>query len=689
MTVICLGYSCTASLIVTHDSAVGITIGPNSASVNAGSNQLFTATASDSYGNVWDVTALTGWSVSSGADGSWINNQYTAAVAGNWIITGAYSGLSNYAYLTVNHASVVSLSVSPSTATITTGSHEAFTATATDAYSNVWDATTSTVWVIDSGAGGSWSGNVYSSVTAGVWTVSGIYSALSSQASLTVNHGSALSITVNPSSATLTAGSPQTFTATAKDSNGNSWDVTSSTVWSIDSGAAGLWVGNDYTSNTAGTWTVTGVYSGLSSTASLTVNHAPAASITVGPTSGSIVAGSSETFTATASDVYGNTWDVTSSTVWAIDSGAGGSLTANIFTSELAGVWNVTATYDSLSKSVFLAVNHACAVGIQISPCGATITAGSNEAFTTTAVDTFGNTWTVTNLASYTITSSAGGSWSANTYAPANAGTWTVTATMGSFSAIAPVTVIHGSPTSIAASPQTQTITAGSTQTFTATASDAYSNQWDVSASTVWLIDSGAGGFWSANAYTSTNAGNWVVTAVFDNLVNKASLTVNHGSIASIVVNPASVSINAGSTQAYTAAASDSDGNIWDVTNVVTWQTSAGAGGSWTGNVYTSSNSGSWTVTAISNGVSGTNKLTVNDAPSEQFSAVDFSHAGTVGFSDVIYFLDGYIGYYQTGAINSACDLDHNGKMDNQDITIFLQDYNAALAASYSQPNSP
>ena len=92
---------------------VGITIGPNSASVTAGSNQAFTATASDSYGNVWDVTALTGWSVSSGAEGSWINNQYTAAVAGNWIITGTYSRLSNYAYLTVNHASAVSLVFPP------------------------------------------------------------------------------------------------------------------------------------------------------------------------------------------------------------------------------------------------------------------------------------------------------------------------------------------------------------------------------------------------------------------------------------------------------------------------------------------------------------------------------------------------------------------------------------------------
>src|SRR5208337_4020925 len=135
-----------------------------------------------------------------------------------------------------------------------------------------------------------------------------------------------------------TAGSPQTFTATAKDSNGNSWDETSSTTWSIDGGAGGSWVGSTYISNTAGTWTVTGIYSGLSSTASVTVNHAPAASITVGPTSGSIMAGSSETFTATASDVYGNTWDVTSSIVWTIDAGAGGSLAGNVFTSELGGV---------------------------------------------------------------------------------------------------------------------------------------------------------------------------------------------------------------------------------------------------------------------------------------------------------------------------------------------------------------
>ena len=64
--------------------------------------------------------------------------------------------------------------------------------------------------------------------------------------------------------------------------------------------------GSTYTSNTAGVWIVVGIYSGLTSTSTVTVNHAPAASITVGSSSNSITAGATVTFTPTASDVYGN-----------------------------------------------------------------------------------------------------------------------------------------------------------------------------------------------------------------------------------------------------------------------------------------------------------------------------------------------------------------------------------------------
>ncbi len=678
------------SLTVTHASPVSISVGPNSASITADTSQAYTATASDGYGNIWDVSNLTAWSVSAGAGGSWTNNLYTSASAGSWITRGTYSGLSDYAYLTVNHSSAITLTVFPKIASITTGSSETFTTTASDAYNNIWDATGSTFWVIDSGAGGSWSGNSYTSVTAGTWTITAIYSGLSGGASLTVNHGAALSIKVNPPLASLMACSTQTFTAIASDSNDNSWDVTNSTNWSIDKAAQGSWTGNIYSSYTAGNWTVTGIYSGMSSTASLTINHAPAASITVGPTSATNIAGSSETFTATASDVYGNTWDVTALTVWTIDSGAGGSLSGNVFTSELSGIWNVTGTFGNLSKSVFLTVNHASATSIQLNPYNSNIAAGSSEAYTTTAIDDYGNTWDVTNAANYSISSGAGGSWTTNVYTPAKIGTWNVTATLANLSATVPLIVNLGSAISIVITPKTQTIQAGSTQTFTATEFDIYGNIQDVTASTAWTIDSGASGSWSGNIYTAINAGNWVVTGVFNGLTAKASLSVNHGSISSITVSPDSASILAGSNQSYIATASDSKGNTWDVTKAVSWLISSDAGGSWAGNVCTASNSGNWTVTAVANGVSGIAQLTVNSIqPLGQFSQVDFYHNGLVGFNDVVYFVDGYIQYYQNGTVNPSCDLNHDGKIDFQDIVIFLNDYNSTLVATYAPAPSP
>lgn len=598
--------------------------------------------------------------------------------------------LTAYAYLTVNHSTPAALSISPKTAAISTGTNETYTSTASDSYGNQWDATAQTVWLIDSDAAGYWTGNVYSSASAGVWQVTGFVGGLSDSASLTVNHGSALSITVSPASAALTAGQAQAFTAVAKDAGGNKWDVTNQTNWGIDTGAEGSWLGSTYTSAIQGNWLVIGTYNGLSSQASLTVNHAPATSITIGPASGSFTAGSTVAFTAAASDVYGNTWDVTSQTAWSIDAGAGGTLTSSSYTSELAGTWNVTGVFGSLAKSVYLTVNHAAPVGIQVNPYSASITAGSQEAYTTTAFDSYGNTWDVTSTAAYSITSGAQGSWAANVYAAAKAGVWNVTVAFEGFTATAPVTVSHGSAVSLALSPKNPSIQAGAAQVFTATASDTYGNVWDASATSVWIIDSGAGGAWTANNYTSASSGIWAVTAIFNGLTDKASLTVTHSALAGITVNPDSSAITAGSSQSFTATGSDSEDNSWDITSAVSWMASAGAGGSWSDNVYTSSNPGNWTVKASASGFSGTAWLAVSGfQPALQYSPVDFCQNGTVGFIDVVYFLDGYIQYYQNGAINPACDLNHDGKMDFQDIALFLLYYDAALQAAYGPAASP
>ncbi len=668
------GLTDTTSLTVIHSSPVSISVGPNSDSITAGQSQTYTATALDAYGNIWDVTSATAWNVNNAAGGSWVYNTYTSQFSGSWVVTGTYSGLSDFAYLTVNPASAVNIVINPGTEVMNAGSSEAFTATASDQYGNQWDVSNVASWAVSSGAGGSWNAHAYTSGNTGNWAVTAALGGLYGTASLTVNHGTALSISITPGSTTIIAGQSQTFTVMASDSNGNNWDVTSSTTWSIDSGAGGFWIGNTYTSNNAGTWSVTATYSGASSTASLIVNDGPAVSITVGPTSSSIIAGSSQAFTATASDSYGNTWDVTGSTVWTIDAGAGGSWAGNTYNSQLSGVWDVTGSFSGLSSSVYLTVNHSAAESIQVNPYGASITAGTSEVYTVTAVDNFGNQWDVTSSATWGINSNAGGSWSGNVYTAAEGGTWTVNAIVANLQSSVPVTVNHGSAASIVVSPQIQTVTSGSSQAFSATAYDSYGNSWDATALTSWSIDANAFGSWTNNIYTSEAAGNWLVTGTLSTLSNSASLTVIHGSLVSITISPPSASINAGSTQAYTATASDANGNTWDITSTVSWIIGASAGGSWAGNVYTSSNTGTWTVTGAFAGTSSTAQLSVSN-PNSQYCPADFYHTGTVNFADLVYFVQAYINYGEYGICNPLCDFNHDGCINFQDLVIFVNYY--------------
>jgi uncharacterized repeat protein (TIGR01451 family) len=104
-----------------------------------------------------------------------------------------------------------------------------------------------------------------------------------------------------------------------------------------------------------------------------------------------------------------------------------------------------------------------------------------------------------------------------------------------------------------------------------------------------------------------------------------------------IVISPETASISAGDTQTYTVKAYDTSGaSMGDVTSSTTFSIQVGAGGSWSGNTYTSENVGRWTVTATYSGKSDTATLTVvaspinggeNEGPEEEepeYFTVDF-----------------------------------------------------------------
>gem|GEM_PF-1301444 len=80
-------------------------------------------------------------------------------------------------------------------------------------------------------------------------------------------------IVISPQEATVAVGDSMSYSAIATDIHGATSDVTAETVFTIEIGAGGTWMGSTYTSEIAGEWTVTGNYKGLEETAALAVEQ--------------------------------------------------------------------------------------------------------------------------------------------------------------------------------------------------------------------------------------------------------------------------------------------------------------------------------------------------------------------------------------------------------------------------------
>ena len=418
--------------------------------------------------------------------------------AGTWTVTGTYSTVSDTASLVVSAGPLHHIVISPDSATVTAGNAQPYTAQSFDQFNNpIADITGTTSFAIDAAAGGSWIANVYVSAKAGTWTVTGNHGGHVDTATLTVNAGALHHIVISPDSATVSAGDSQTYAAEAFDQFDNSLgDVTTSTGFSIDAAAGGSWSANVYTSAKAGTWTVTGTYSTVSDTASLTVNVGPLHHIIISPDGATIIAGSSQAYTAQTADQFDNPIaDVTGSTVFSIDTGAGGTWAANVYTSAKAGTWTVTGDYSGLTGTAILNVTAASVSYITILPDGVAIAAGDSQTYTAQSFDEFDNLVAdVTDSTVFSIDIGAEGTWAVNVYTSAKAGTWTVTGTCLGLTDTASLTVNAGAIHHIVISPDSATITAGSTQAYTALSADQFDNPIaDITSDTAFSIEASAG----------------------------------------------------------------------------------------------------------------------------------------------------------------------------------------------------
>src|SRR5215471_1601205 len=339
----------TVPLDVEHGPPVSLALNPSSGTIIAGENSQppYQAIGTDAYGNTFDATDSTGFTIT--PDGSCTSDgpkTCSATKAGTHTVTGTYNpgggvtvtpdngAVTGTASLDVEHGPPVSLALNPSSGSIIAGenSQPPYQAIGTDAYGNTFDATDSTGFTITpDGSCTSDGPKTCTASKATPHTVTGTYNlgngaTVTGTASLAVEPGPPASLTLTPSSATIRAGDSQAYKATGTDANGNTFDATDSTDFTITPDGSCTHTGpKTCTATKASPHTVTGTYdlgngATVTGTASLNVKHGHPTSLTLTPGSAIIRAGeNSKPYHATGTDAYGNpVGDLTSSTDFTI-----------------------------------------------------------------------------------------------------------------------------------------------------------------------------------------------------------------------------------------------------------------------------------------------------------------------------------------------------------------------------------
>ncbi|GLH74894.1 hypothetical protein GETHLI_33960 [Geothrix limicola] len=552
------GYSTSTAQITLYIVAPP-TIGTFTATPNSIRNGTSTTLA-------WSTTNATSLSISQGVGSvtGATSKVVSPTTTAQYVLTASNAGGSVTGSVTVN-VYTVSVSVSPTSASLLLGETRTFSA-------NVTPANQGVTW---SASGGSInSGGSYTATSSGNFTVSAQSiedPTKTAAASITV--ASVSVATPTPVNASVNAGNALQFTSTASGA------VNSGVYWSV-SGGGSISGSGLFTAATAGTYTVTATSvadASKSASTSVTVNSV-VTGVSINPTTVALRAGEGTTFTASANGLGGNNTSVT----W---SATGGSVSNGAYTAPIAaGTYYVTATsVQDSSKSTRATVTVSPIVVATPTPTNGSVNAGNTLQFSavvTGAVNT-GVTWS-TN-AGCTINGS--GLFSAN-----SGGTFTVTATSvadPSKSASTQVTV-NSVVTGVNLSPTTVNALAGGSYTFTASATGI----GGVNPAVTW---STTGGSISNGTYTAPiAAGTYNVTATSAQDASKsATASVTVATIAVGTPTPVNGSVNAGSSLQYTSSVSGA------ANGAVTWSVSGGQTINGSG-LFSATTAGTYTVTATS-----------------------------------------------------------------------------------------
>ena len=363
---------------------VTVSVAPPTASLSVNQTQTFTATV----GGTFNTTVT--WSIPGGAPGSINPNTgvYTApptiAAQQNVTVTATSQADPTKTGTATVTLTPVSLTVSPSTATLYSGQTQQFTATVTGS------SNTAVTWSIPAGAPGSINAstglytapaNITSQQNVTVTATSQADSTKTATATVTL---ALVSITVAPPTVTLSVSQTQLFTATVSGSSNTAvtWSIPAGAPGSINAGT-GLYTAPAAIASQQNVTVTATSQADPTKTATATVTLA-LVSITAAPSTATLNGGQTQQFTAT---VIGSS---NTAVTWSIPAGAPGSINAGsgLYTAPatVASQQNVTVTATSQADSTKTATATITLtpVSVTVSPGTVTLFGGQSQQFTAT-----------------------------------------------------------------------------------------------------------------------------------------------------------------------------------------------------------------------------------------------------------------------------------------------------------------
>ncbi len=634
------------TLTVTAATLVSIAVTPPNPGVARGTTQQFTATGTFSDNSTQDLTGSVIWSSSLANIATVTGNGglATGVGVGTSAISATVGAIAGTTNLTVTPATLVSISVSPTTPSVPLGRPAAFTAAGTYSDNTTQDLTDAVTWSSATVATATISNAANSegnatTLAVGTTVISATIGIVNASTTLTVTVATLATIEVAPALRTIANGTAQQFTATGTYTDNTTQDLTDTTTWASASTnfATISNAANSHglaTSVAAGTTTITATSGTIVGTTTLTVSSATLSSIAVTPATPSIAKGTDQRFVATGTYSDNSTQDLTNLVTWASGTPATATIsnasdTEGLASSALEGSSVITATLGAISGSTTLTVSAATLASIAVTPTNPTLAKGTNDQLT--AIGTYTDNTTQDLTASVTWNSTMPGvatvSGALDTEGRLTAvleGTTTVTATVGAIVGGTTVTVTAATLTSISVTPPGLALPINIENAYTATGTYTDNTTQDLTTQVTWSSN-------APNVATISNAdgtegvavgiapGSATIFATLGAIVGNTTLTITNATLVSVAVTPASPTAPLGTVPQFTATGTYNDNSTHNITSLVLWGSSVPA-------VATISNTpgskgqadtvsvGDTIVTATLSNISGPTVLTVSAA---------------------------------------------------------------------------